>query len=64
MEKNQLHPSLQLSSLKLPPFCYLILKQEGYGPHRSPEETVKINKHIGLYHNVDISLVDIGSVVL
>ena len=28
-------------------------KQEAHGPHRSPEKTVQINKHIGLYHNVD-----------
>ena len=45
--KNQLHPALQLSSLKLPPFNYLIIKQEGHGPHRSPEKSVQINKHIG-----------------
>ena len=29
-------------------------KQEAHGPHRSPEKTVQINKHIyQLYHNVD-----------
>ena len=28
-------------------------KQEAHGPHRSPEKTVQINKHIWLYHNVD-----------
>mgnify|MGYP003686606297 CR=1 FL=1 len=28
-------------------------KQEVHGPHRSPEKTVQINKHIRLYHNVD-----------
>ena len=28
-------------------------KQEVHGPHRSPEKTVEINKHIWLYHNVD-----------
>ena len=33
--------------------CILILKQEVHGPHRSPEKTVQINKHIWLYHNVD-----------
>ena len=25
-------------------------KQEAHGPHRSPEKTVQINKHILLYH--------------
>ena len=25
-------------------------KQEAHGPHRSPEKTVQINKHIQLYH--------------
>ena len=30
-----------------------IIKQEAHGPHRSPEKTVQINKHIWLYHNVD-----------
>ena len=29
------------------------MKQEVHGPHRSPEKTVQINKHIWLYHNVD-----------
>ena len=29
------------------------MKQEAHGPHRSPEKTVQINKHIWLYHNVD-----------
>ena len=24
-----------------------------YGPHRSPEETVQINNHISLYHNIN-----------
>ena len=28
-------------------------KQEAHGPHRSPEKTVQINKHIWLYHNDD-----------
>ena len=28
-------------------------EQEAHGPHRSPERTVQINKHIWLYHNVD-----------
>ena len=28
-------------------------KQEAHGPHRSPEKTVQINKHILLYHNID-----------
>ena len=28
-------------------------KKEAHGPHRSPVKTVKINKHIWLYHNVD-----------
>ena len=34
----------------------LIIKyqqQEAHGPHRSPEKTVQINKHIWLYHNID-----------
>ena len=26
---------------------------KAHGPHRSPEKTVQINKHIWLYHNVD-----------
>ena len=29
------------------------LKQVAHGPHRSPEKTVQINKHIWLYHNID-----------
>ena len=28
-------------------------KQEAHRPHRSPEKTVQINKHIWLYNNVD-----------
>ena len=31
----------------------LLNKQEAHGPHRSPEKTVQINKHIWLYHNDD-----------
>ena len=29
-------------------------KQEVHRPHRSPEKQVQINKHICLYHNVDL----------
>ena len=28
-------------------------QQEAHGPHRSPEKTVQINKHIWLHHNVN-----------
>ena len=28
-------------------------KQEAHGPHRSPEKTVQINKHIRLYNFID-----------
>ena len=28
-------------------------KNVAYGPHRSPEETVQIDKHISLYHNIN-----------
>ena len=31
----------------------MLNKQEAHGPHRSPEKTVQINKHICLYHKVD-----------
>ena len=35
-------------------FTYrLINKQEAHEPHRSPEKTVKINRHIRLNYNVD-----------
>ena len=53
---------VQISKLKkrpkATPICNLVLrifqtKQEAHGPHRSPEKTVQINKHIWLYHNVD-----------
>ena len=30
-----------------------INKQEAHGPHRSPEKTVQINKHIWLYNNIN-----------
>ena len=33
--------------------AHLKKKQEAHGPHRSPEKTFQINKHIWLYHNVD-----------
>ena len=32
----------------------LTAKQEAHGPHRSPEKTVQINKHIRLHHNMDL----------
>ena len=33
--------------------CTLVEQQEAHGPHRSPEKTVQINKHIRFYDRVD-----------
>ena len=43
---------LEMYSATALKFCYTY-KQEAHGPHRSPEKTVQINKHIWLYQNVD-----------
>ena len=46
--------NLSLSSITEVLFSFQnSFQQEAHGPHRSPEKTVQINKHIWLYHNDD-----------